>query len=441
MNEQGSTPFLFWEPWKVALFGILVWVGIRVTAPIEQLFSMNRTAFFYILLCYATFFIGCFVANLLHPVQEVSYGWRGKLNSQLYFFTVVIGIVGFIAKVVDRIYLRGVDYFAGANEVRDALSNTAATPLGALGQALIPFCYLPLMLLLASKPGERYARYLGFSILIFTLPVLESLGQLSRIYILVALFIAFATLSLLRFDGKVFTARLMVPAMAIGLVVVPLSTSLLEARITAANANYTLTDSLYESVFAQTVTPSAAAKEKVLAGSAFERAVYSAVLTNSLYYTSGVYEFSRLMERPDEQPFAYGSYVFWPYTKLVAAVIDDNDLIALQDDKLFYRTGVFTSFFGPWWVDFGWAGPFLLIFFGYGVTRLAQIARRGFINILPIYIYLVLVVFYMPVVNLINYGNGFFALHGFALFALFTSFHGELAQLSEDEGAGGLTEG
>jgi hypothetical protein len=222
-----------------------------------------------------------------------------------------------------------------------------------------------------------------------------------------------------------------VPGIIVALGISVASSAILEIRLQDRSSRFTLTDSLYDSVFAQSIAPNETAREKIYAGRPFERAVYQSITPQALYYTSGFYEFSRLMDRPDEQYFAWGSYLMWPYTKLASVALGTKKITGLYEDLLFPRIGVFTTFFGPWWVDFGWIGVFLMVLLGAGVTRLSAFARRGYVNVLPLYLYAIMIIFYFPVVNLLISGNGFFSVHGLILFAIFTSFQAGAAHFGD----------
>ena len=86
-----------------------------------------------------------------------------------------------------------------------------------------------------------------------------------------------------------------------------------------------------------------------------------------------------------------------------------------------YRVGTWQTFFGPVWADFGYFGLFFVGLIGAATERMASAVRRGYFPIVPLYIYMIVVIFFMPVVNLLISGFGLFTVVSFAVFAVFTS--------------------
>ena len=152
------------------------------------------------------------------------------------------------------------------------------------------------------------------------------------------------------------------------------------------------------------------------------QSVYKDTLPNQMYYTHGIYEFSLLRTRPDEKVFTLGTYIFDQYLRIFRIAFPKVYFASLDNDAVMYRNGVFTTFFGDWWIEFGYVGIVLLFLIGFGLTRLADFVRQGYLNVLPLYLFSIVLVLLMPVVDLLGTGFGFFMMHGFGLFAMFTSF-------------------
>jgi hypothetical protein len=67
------------------------------------------------------------------------------------------------------------------------------------------------------------------------------------------------------------------------------------------------------------------------------------------------------------------------------------------------------------------------------MSRLAALARQGRISVLPIYLFSISGIFYMPIANLLTGGSAFFIMHGFVLFSIFASFSPELSPRKRDD--------
>ena len=411
---------LLYSPARVALLGIAIWIVIRFVAPVEAVVPLDGAAMLYIFLCYAAFLIGCALPRAsAHPHRVPSCTLSAQqppFQPKLFWFATAAGLGGMAARLYDRVGLRGVDYTLSSAEIRDQLLNSTISPFSLLGAVLLAFCYLPLILQLGAKNTLRRPLTLTVAVIVFSLPALESLGQLSRSVLITSFILAFCAVVCLKFGGHVLDRRVLLPALAgvVGLSL--LSTSIFEKRL--SDSERVLADSVVESVYAEGVRPTLEAQRGLVSGNTVEATYYAAVVPNSMYYLSGVYEFSQLYTRPDTQQFAWGGLTFATYVRAISALVGSNtDYV---DQPYLWKIGVFTSFFGNWWVDFGWAGPVLLIVLGFLCSRLAFAASTGLLNLMPLYLFSICVILLMPVSNTIVDGNGFFIMHAFGLFALFT---------------------
>jgi hypothetical protein len=80
--------------------------------------------------------------------------------------------------------------------------------------------------------------------------------------------------------------------------------------------------------------------------------------------------------------------------------------------------GVFTSFFGPLWMDFGWLGPLFLLFFGAFSKKISLLARSGRLEALPLHSFFMVVIFFMPVVNFMISATGMYIINALLIFFL-----------------------
>jgi len=179
----------------------------------------------------------------------------------------------------------------------------------------------------------------------------------------------------------------------------------------------TLEYSILNSVYAQLIGPSTAGVEGIFSNDAGTRLWYSAVVPNSLYYVSGLYEFSYLWDRPDQQYFLYGGYNLAAYVR-VLEIVTSTEIMPAYAELAMYRVGVFSSFFGPLWVDFGWVSPIVMIIFGFAAQRSADLSRYHKPHWRPVYFFLATTVLYFPVVNVLTFGQGPFIITTFVIYGI-----------------------
>ena len=133
------------------------------------------------------------------------------------------------------------------------------------------------------------------------------------------------------------------------------------------------------------------------------------------YYLHGLFEFGLLWDRTDHQIFTMGMQTFDPFVKALSIA----GLISYPDfdfDVIYERSSVFTTFFGPLWVDFGWFGPLFIAAFGWVAKRVSNLARAGSMAALPLHSFLVVIIFYMPVVNFMISATGMYIITAFSIF-------------------------
>jgi hypothetical protein len=81
--------------------------------------------------------------------------------------------------------------------------------------------------------------------------------------------------------------------------------------------------------------------------------------------------------------------------------------------NLYVRDGVFTSFFGPLWTDFGWFSAPCMFTFGVICKLFARSAHAGRVGVMPLYAYFCVIIFFMPVVNFWVSAQGSYLINAF----------------------------
>jgi oligosaccharide repeat unit polymerase len=174
---------------------------------------------------------------------------------------------------------------------------------------------------------------------------------------------------------------------------------------------------VYDSAYAFTVQPNNWISRRLDdSNSNVVSAISFAYLNLSQYEVHGLFEFSYLYNN-FHGPHTMGADIFSVFYKLAAFLFRlpgfENEVSAAEPNS-----GVYTTFFGPLFIDFGWFGPILMLFFGIAVQRLWVLLRRGVVEVVPLYLYLAVVLFLAPVVNMISGAEGLLTISSFALYVL-----------------------
>lgn len=412
---------MLWQPWKVTLLGIVIWLAVWVFAPIEGITPLSSTAIVYIIVCYLGLLSGCLLPTFKRmrpPSKRQAHSLNLKTLHTLFWPTFFAGLLGVFLRYFDRVILRGASLDLDVAEARELLAQESTSALGVLGAFFTPFAFLPLIIILMSKGVSLRSRKALYAALLYTLPVIDAARYGSRTVMLVAFGLAIFVFASARMKGALFNLRFTLFGFLTFVIFAVLSTSIFNYRLESQGRD--LSEVSITSVFAQSIGPDDEAKIGLFSRSDSERLYYHTIIPNSLYYTSGIYEFSRLWSRPDEQSFTYGTYFMQPYIRVIISIlgIQNTSNFLQPNENAFYRRGVFSSLFGHIWVEFGYFGPFVLMFLGLMSAKMSKSVRSGDLFQMPLYALLLVAFLLAPVVSIFQVGPGFFSLNAFLLFAL-----------------------
>ncbi len=136
------------------------------------------------------------------------------------------------------------------------------------------------------------------------------------------------------------------------------------------------------------------------------QAIFWGWVNYAWYVTHGAYEFQKLVDFSDPTVHSYGvaqfSMVFYFLRVMGLPLADDSVWVAQLPNA-----GLYNTFFGPVYTDFGWIGGGIYMFIvGITVQYCWSWARRGGDGSLLFYPFLASMVFNMFMNNLIQNGNG-----------------------------------
>lgn len=403
---------MLYRPERVLLLGIAAYLVIFLIAPVTPNVSLQFSAIAFILLCCAAFAAGSWMAGLIGTriYQNVrSEGWLRKQASRLFLGTFALGLLGNVIKFYDTYYLRA-SSSSDAFELREALSDVGAGPLSALGGTLYPFGFIPLLLYLGSRDiGLSRLRLLLASGL-FIFPALDALMLLSRSALIIAFAMIYFGVVLTIYSGQAFPKVLRWPAFILVAILATLSAFVFQLRLEGMGRD--AINSMYTSAYGFTVNPSAWAQMKMQDGDSMLSQILTSAIPMLQYYVHSLFEWQLLWDRGSIQAHSFGLLLLDPYMKglSIFGLAEQADIFSL-----FPRVGVFTTFFGPLWVDFGWFAPVVMILFGYMSRLLGRAAQAGDVGALPFYTFICVVLFLAPVANFLL-SKGMYAINAFIIF-------------------------
>lgn len=406
---------MLYHPERVLLLGIAAYLLILLVAPVTPTVGLQLGSILFILLCCLTFAAGSWIAGAWRSRPQTrtrSAQWLRRQATNLFLGTFALGLLGNALKLLDTYYLRA-SGAADAFELRAALSDVQAGPLSALAGALYPFGFIPLLLYLGSPDIRRSPLRLMLALGLFLVPAIDALMLLSRSALMIAFAMIYFGTVLTLYRGQAFPRALRLPTLALVAGFAVVSVLVFQSRLDGMGLD--AGNSIYASAYGFTVTPSPWAQQVMQRPNQFGGQLLTGVLPLFQYYTHSLFELQILWQQSDLQPHSYGLLIFDAYVKAlkILGIAEQVDVF-----ELFPRVGVFTTFFGPLWVDFGWFSPVLMFLFGFMARRLGLASRRGDVGATPLYTFLCVVLFLAPVANFLV-SKGMYAINAFALFWLF----------------------
>jgi hypothetical protein len=414
VSRAGESALLLLSPAKMVIYGWIFYLLVFLIAPITVVFGLDRAAVLYIATCYAMFLAGCLAYCPLMKIRKVRAVPSQRGYRRLFHFVLFVALIGIGLRVYDRFFVRGASLVQDVMERRVALEYGGSNIFSLGAAALYPFCFvLPFIYFLVARQGKRRPYALLLSLLVFCFPALNAILIGSRSILVTTVLLLF--LYLLYFGVVRFTIRTVIISFAALLLVFTLSTNVFLNRLEAMGLPADV--SVYQSGYAFTVQPNEWISDSM--DHAQNQLLYETYLTYlnfSQYCVHGLFEFSYLYDN-FRGAHTMGADTFSIYYKLVAFLfrLPSFDKQVLDAEP---NPGVFTTFFGPLYVDFGWLGPLVLFVFGLGAQRLWTSAKLGNVNLLPLYFYAAIVMFASPVLNMISGAEGLFVATSFAVYYL-----------------------
>lgn len=400
-------PFSLINPSKLTPIQMLLascgaWLLFYFAAPID--IYRAASAYPYVILgaCIVGLLVGLavFEPRRVTPTVVDRDEMRRTLR-QLYEIAFILGAVGIALRTADWVFLRGLSIDTDFINNREKIESAGSNAFAMASTVLVPFSLVPYMIHAVSKRnGERVGRAWQAIALATLWPILTivigsrssmfmSLGMLivSRLVIYprtsrkVLAFCALLVLGLIYAGGLIFIERLTLIGLNIEGVM----------RLSAFTKLAPVTQEYYT----------------IAAGlSDWGRDTMFIITTFIQYYVHGVPEFTYLVEhyaKPDQ----FGTYTFTVLDRLAYTIwgtpFDGNASLFLMP-----RVGIYTTMFGPFYIDFGPFTPAFCFVLGAGISWTRRCVLLGEIAALPLYICLVMQVASAIVINSIQSAYGIF---------------------------------
>lgn len=392
------------------MLSFVIWILFNLVSPIQYIIQPDNKAILFLFFCFVSFFIGTFYTHLFFS-KKVGKDTRNTTNfnnnKYIKFIRIVnwIGLIGLVFRFYDLFFIREFLSYGSISAYRLYGNTNEISVIGIASSFLYPFSIIALVVSIHINGINLkdkmfiFVNTFLFIVYIYLLGGRTSLSLLAGM-VLISFIIKKEKLSL------IFNLKRILLIISVFLLFFLYSSILLHNRL--EEMGFTIYDHLN---YMQ--------NERHFIVKGWFADIYSDnMLVNSLKYTfislvhyllHGYYQFFLLFEYFDVNNLGYGSYQFYPIFKFAKFLgFDIPDFDELLDNL--ESQGVYTTFFGPLYTDFGFGTlTFLLMFiFGFFCQLTYKKAINGKLSNILIYSYLGTVLVHSSFINMIQSGMGLY---------------------------------
>lgn len=416
---------------RATLMGLFFWILIFLIVPLKVRHQIGVLPFFYLFLNYVFFILGLKIISPVKKENRQTFSVNTRVLNNVLRIVIFIAFIGFFLKILDKFYIRGASFNYSMSYNRYLLERSGASVVSILSAVTTPFSFIPLFIYYKLKSNNKLLFFT--SLFLFFSPSFDFLmmGSRSGLFVILLLFGLF----LFYFKKlKVTLGRLLIVLFVLFAVGIYSIRLFIERTKDFAKTDEVAIEHMLErSSYNFTITPSEETKDNIIRSkNKTVQAARLATVNFAQYYLHGVYEFGYLYNKYDGNHY-YGAYTFNVFVKFINIVFRTNiDLQKIQ--KAPPRIGIYTTFYGPIFIDFGWFSLVFMFFFGAVQKTIYNFVMMGRIQFIPLLFYLLIINFFMPVFNFINGAQGLYTLVAFILFAIIYIFlTGKLKISKQDE--------
>ncbi|SDL80885.1 oligosaccharide repeat unit polymerase [Salinimicrobium catena] len=402
------------HPIKVILLAFLTWIALFITSPLSVQIKLNFDAYILLFLNILAFIFG----TLLYK-NKTNFYIIPKSNKHLIkLFRIIfnLALLGLTVKIFDRFFIRGITIGAGYFDNRELMEGAGGNAFAIFSAVLSPLGIIPLFLLL--KYNLKFNRfYKGAIFLLFFAQIFDAilLGSRSILFILFILFGLY-----MAFFKKIrFTFRKSIIVLFAFLAFLFLMNFIFLERTREFAGNKTYEIVLNESNVNYTLTSNKEFKNNFRNMNSISQTISFTYITTIQYFTHGMIEFSYLYDNFHKE-HSLGGYTFAVYDRFFSKIMGTNfDQEKLQ--KLAPREGVYTTFFGPLYLDFGWLTIVFMLLFGKVTRNIYEKSKKGSDWAIIMLFYFFIVLMFAPVFNFVNGAGGIFILTSLLIFSIISN--------------------
>lgn len=405
------------KPVYTFLIACFIWILIFIIPTHKYTTKLTFNLTFLLIIYIISFLLGCFIMHMVmnknkKKISTVNF----KFNIRWIKIINKLAFLGLIIRFYDLIINKNFFNYSSSIDFRSNYIGGEYSILSLFSSILFPMSLLSILIYLLD--GKSFNKKIKFNILInIILLLLYSLtlgGRTQITLMLVSIIFIFLykgnrvkkVASKKRRKGRFLIISISV---AIFIVFIIYSNSILEERLLYQGRN-TESALIYLEYAHQLKV-----NENIMSFiSTHNNTSYIYTLISLRHYViHGLYELQNLINTFDLNNIAYGSYEFNPILKVIGLFGGPYKSIQAIGNSL-NKTGVYTTFFGPVYVDFGYLGIIFMFIFGFLCTYLWCKSEYD-IRAKLLYSLFFSIILHIPFINMIQSGMGLYYILAFII--------------------------
>jgi hypothetical protein len=422
------------KPVKLLLLSFCVWLFVYVQIPVAYLYDGSAifpilTLFLFILIF--VFGIVSLKGSAIKPINKT----HTKKLKQIVFFFFCIGVLGVLLKLYVGFFKT--EIFVSKDIFEKRLENMGSEltggGIGVLASLSFPFSFISL--LIAVYNYKIFNKLSLFLIAVFgCYPFVETFFMGGRtiiallgatlMFVILASFrknsklkllnIKFMTISIVSIPKLLLKKSILIPVVIIATLFISYSSSVVNKRLTRFGYG-DRTFQVWEQKDYRWVKIDKDFKEEFFHATKEDKNTMIGLYSLKHYFVHGVFEYIRLVNHLEKTTgYYYGQYefnVFFKFFKFFGIPLGSFAKL----NTIIERKAVYSTFWGPFYIDFGIFGIIIMFFWGRFVKRVYIHASRGVTPYVIFYGYLSTIIITSIFINFIMGSSSYY------LFAFFVS--------------------
>lgn len=403
------------SPFSVLTWGLSIYMLIFFISPLTPTYEGTIYSWSYLLFSILSLYSGLVFGykKISFKGKKIYINANTKLLKKFFNIILMVAIAGVFLRIADKYYLRGATLALDIVGNREALSNNDSGVVSIISAIFYPFSFVILFYyLLLKRIKEISLIWLVIVLPISLFPIIDGVLFGSRSSALVFVSLTFFYFKVFGFFNPKINLKSLVLGTIIFGIIISLSGYMFSFRTESLGMDPILSTQTSGYAYFVTLDKEWTTFLYSIQGN-FIYYFYIGIINFAQYFVHGVFELLNMVDIFNTNNITYGGQNFFIIFKFFSKLINfDLDFIANAQ----VRSGIYTTFFGPIYYDFSYFGILFSFLFSFITGKLASnIIYKGKFTLIPLYLYMLVILFFVLVVSLLVSAQGMYIIVAFYL--------------------------